>query len=364
MIKCNGCGAIIQDTDDKKPGFVPKINDKTKYCMRCYKMIHYNELPKIIATNEDYIRVIDNVLKKDGLIIYVVDIFQFKNTFRDDMINRLRDRNVILVANKFDIFPHSTVPLKIVDWLNHQCMSKSFKVLASMVVSSKNGLFIKDLVSLIEMFRKEDSDVYFVGSANVGKSSLINAILRDEYSIKTDTISTSVIPGTTLNEINIPFFNDNGKLVDTPGLINDYDVLGKLLPKSYEKIMPKTELKPKTYPLDDNLALFIGGLASIEVLDKGDSTAIIYASNDIKIHKTNTSRVDDLLNNRIGEVLLPPTKEEVLNISYETKEIEFDGKKKKAIWFSGFGFITILGKCKIKVRYIKGTEVLITNAII
>ncbi len=364
MIKCNGCGAIIQDKDETKAGFVPKINDKTKYCMRCYKMIHYNVLPKIIATNEDYARVIDNVLKKDGLIVYVVDIFQFKNTFRDDMIERLRGKNVILVANKFDIFPHSTVPSKIVDWLNYQCMAKSFKVLASIVVSSKSGLFIKDLLSLIDMFRFDDKDVYFVGSANVGKSSLINAIIKDAYSIKTDTISTSVIPGTTLNEINIPFFSDNSKLVDTPGLINDYDVLGKLLPVSYSKIMPKTELKPKTYPLDDNLAIFIGGLASFEVLDKGDAKAIIYASNDINIHKTNRSRVKDLFDSRIGDILTPPTKDEVKNINYVEKEIIFDGVKKKSIWFSGFGFITILGKCKVKVRYIEGTEVLITNAII
>lgn len=363
MIKCNGCGSIIQEKDESKPGFVPKINENTKYCMRCYKMIHYNVLPKIIATNEDYIRVIDNVLKKDGLIIYVVDIFQFKNTFRDDMIERLRGKNVILVANKFDVFPHSTNPEKVVEWLNQQCMAKSFKVLASIVVSSKNGLFIKDLISLIDMFRNE-KNVYFVGSANVGKSSLINAILKDEFSIKADTISTSVIPGTTLNEINIPFFDDNGMLVDTPGLINNKDGLGKLLPVSYDKILPKTELKPKTYPLQKNMALFIGGVALLEVLDKEDAKAIIYASNELDIHKTNTSKVDYLINNRVGDILTPPTKEEVKNISFDEKEIKFDGKKKKTIWFSGFGFISIIGKCKVKVRYIKGTEVLITNAII
>ena len=41
-----------------------------------------------------------------------------------------------------------------------------------------------------------------------------------------------------------------------------------------------------------------------------------------------------------------------------------DGKFKKDLWFSGFGFISIKGKCTIKVKVLENTEVYVTNAII
>ena len=56
--KCNGCGAILQDIEEDKPGFVPKLTTESEYCRRCFRMKHYNELPKIVATNKDYENVI------------------------------------------------------------------------------------------------------------------------------------------------------------------------------------------------------------------------------------------------------------------------------------------------------------------
>ena len=62
--KCKGCGAILQDIDENKPGFIPTIKEDSSYCKRCYRMMHYNELPKIIASNKDYEHVIDDVVQK------------------------------------------------------------------------------------------------------------------------------------------------------------------------------------------------------------------------------------------------------------------------------------------------------------
>ena len=83
-----------------------------------------------------------------------------------------------------------------------------FRVAAIHIVSSKKGYYIDDLLNTIDFLRKE-RDVYFVGCANVGKSSLINALLRRNLNYTNDVIATSLIPGTTLNEITIPFFDDN-----------------------------------------------------------------------------------------------------------------------------------------------------------
>lgn len=60
----------------------------------------------------------------------------------------------------------------------------------------------------------EKKDIYFVGTTNVGKSTLINAIINMNSDLK-DVITTSKFPGTTLDEIKIPLSNGH-YLIDTP----------------------------------------------------------------------------------------------------------------------------------------------------
>ena len=361
--KCKGCGALLQEERPDEAGYIPKLTSESKYCKRCYRMMHYNELPKIVASNDDYEHVIDDVIKKNGLVVFVVDIFAFKATFNKKMIDKLRNKNVILVANKYDVFPKSTNIEGIVNWLSKECEKIFFKVDAIHIVSSKKGYFIEDLTRTIDLARKE-RDVYFVGCANVGKSSLINALLKKNTSIKDDVISTSMIPGTTLNEIRIPFFEDNKAFIDTPGLINEADVLNQLLPVSYNKIMPDGEMKPITYQISNNNAIFMAGLASLEFECKDRISVVVYASKNLYIHRCKSERVSELYANQLGKLLTPPTADEVSNLKYNTQVFELDGNKKKDIWFSGFGFISVLGKCKIKVTYLDKTEVFVTNAII
>lgn len=360
--KCIGCGSILQDTDPKKSGFIPLLKEDSKYCKRCFRMMHYNELPKVIASNQDYEVVIDNVLKKDSLIIFVVDIFAFKATFNKAMISKLRDKNVILVANKYDVFPKSTNVESIVNWLSKQCEKISFKVDAIHIVSSKKGYYIDDLMNTIDLARR-GRDVYFLGCANVGKSSLVNALLKRNTSIEHDVISTSIIPGTTLNEISIPFFEDGRCFIDTPGLINEADVLNQLLPISYSSIIPNKEMNPKTYQINSGNAIFLAGLASLTVVD-GNPSIIVYTSPDLYIHRCKAEKVDEFYKTQIGKLLTPPDYSEKNKIKYKTENYVFDGIKKKDIWFSGFGFVSIKGECKIKLTYIDNTEVFITNAII
>lgn len=361
--KCKGCGSLLQEEFPEKAGFIPKLEVDSKYCKRCFRMKHYNELPKIVASNDDYEKVIDDVIKRNGLMVLIVDIFAFKATFNKKMIEKLRNKNVILVANKFDLFPKSTNIASIVTWLSRECENLHFKVDAIHIVSSKKGYFIDELMNTIDLARKE-RDVYFVGCANVGKSSLINALLKRNTSIKDDIISTSVIPGTTLNEIRIPFFEDNKAFIDTPGLINEADVLNQLLPDSYNKIMPNSEMQPKTYQITDGNAIFLAGLASIEFSTFDKVSVVVYTSKNLYIHRCKSANVKHLYDTQLGKLLNPPVEKEVEKLKYKSKDLIFDGKRKKDIWFSGFGFISIVGACKCKITYIDKTEVYVTNGII
>lgn len=361
--KCKGCGALLQTENAEAAGFIPQLNPDSAYCRRCFRMKHYNELPKIVASNEDYEKVIDDVVKRNGLMIMLVDIFAFKATFHRKMIEKLRDKNVILVANKYDVFPKSTNIEGVVRWLSKECENIHFKVDAIHVVSSKMGYFIDELMHTIDLARRE-RDVYFVGCANVGKSSLINALLKRNTSIQEDVISTSNIPGTTLNEIRIPFFEDNKAFIDTPGLINEADVLNRLLPISYKKIIPNSEITPKTYQLTNGNAIFLGGLASLEFQMAGKISVTVYTAKELYIHRCRTEKVSYFYQHQLGKLLVPPTEEEASLMRYQVKDIVFDGRKKRDIWFSGFGFVSILGACRCRITYLEGTEVFTANGII
>lgn len=360
--KCLGCGAIIQSTDPLKPGYVKALvaDLDEVFCTRCYRMKHYNEMPKIVASNKDYETVIDAVLKKNGLMVLIVDLFDFQGSFITKMINKLRGQDVVIVANKFDIFPKSTNPRKIVDWISKSCEKVFFKVLAIHLVSAKKGYFLDDFMNSVDMFRR-GRDVYFVGVANVGKSSLINSVIKRFTSKTDDVIATSPIPGTTLNSITIPFFEDNKAFIDTPGLINEANILNNLLPESNKVILPKGEIKPITYQLKEGNAICVGGLAII-MIQKGDTNVNCYFSNMINLHRTKSERAMELIETSLGRVLTPP-KEEELPIEYDTKIFDFNGTKKDLV-FSGLGFFTISKPCQIKAMYIKNTGVFTRNAII
>ena len=51
-------------------------------------------------------------------------------------------------------------------------------------------------------------------------------------------------------------------------------------------------------------------------------------------------------------------------MKYKEIFVRLDGKKKRDVWFSGFGFISIKGACDIKVKVLESTEVYFTDAII
>ena len=81
----------------------------------------------------------------------------------------------------------------------------------------------------IEQYRK-GRDVYVVGVTNVGKSTLINAIIQEITGDK-DIITTSRFPGTTLDKIEIPL-DDGSYIYDTPGIIHRHQMAHYLTAKT------------------------------------------------------------------------------------------------------------------------------------
>ena len=75
---------------------------------------------------------------------------------------------------------------------------------------------------------------------------MINKIIYN-YFDNTTSITTSMIPSTTLDTIEISL---NGlTLIDTPGILDENSYIEKVDYKDLKKITPRREIKPTTYQI-------------------------------------------------------------------------------------------------------------------
>jgi 30S ribosome assembly GTPase len=361
-LKCLGCGSILQTEYVDKKGFIEVIDSKREvlYCKRCYRLMHYNEFPKILASNEEYELIIDDLLKKDGLIVLVVDLFDFTGTFIPKIIDKLRNKRVILVANKLDLLPKSVNVSKIVEWLTYMCNRYFFRVDAIHVVSSKKGYYIEDLMNTINLLR-DNLDVYVMGVANVGKSSLINSILKRIDNRKSDLIATSEIPGTTLSSIKIEYFDNHKSIYDTPGLINLGNAQSNLNEQSYKCLIAKKEIKPITYQIEVGNTVLLGAIASIALISGENVSFTCYRAETVTIHRRKNIDTLKFINKHKGEILTPPVKSD--NSVLEFKTVQYKLKPKQDIVISGLGFITVNKECVVEVMSLKNMDVFVRNGI-
>ena len=98
-------------------------------------------------------------------------------------------------------------------------------------------------------------------------------------------------------------------------------------------------MKPVTYQITNGNAICLAGLAAVSFETNEAVSAIVYASNKLYIHRCKSERVEELFATQLGKLLTPPVIEEASNIEYKELTFKFDGKSKKDLWFSGFGFI-------------------------
>ena len=158
------------------------------------------------------------------------------------MLRFVSGNDVLLVGNKKDILPKSVKDGKVTQWLTERAHEEGMRPVDVMLTSAQNHHAIKELIQRIEKLRK-GRDVYVVGVTNVGKSTLINAIIKEITGDK-DIITTSRFPGTTLDKIEIPL-DDGTYIFDTPGIITATRWHTNLSAKDLKYVSPKKEIKPK-----------------------------------------------------------------------------------------------------------------------
>ena len=366
IIQCIGCGAVIQTDTPNELGYTPKaayekgIETNEVYCQRCFRLRHYNEIQDVHLTDDDFLRLLNELGKEDALIVNVVDIFDFNGSMIPGLHRFVGDNPVLLVGNKVDILPKSLKKPKMVQWMRERAHEAGLRPEEIVLTSAKKAQEMEDLLTTIETYR-EGRDVYVVGVTNVGKSTLINQIIKNTAGIK-DVITTSQFPGTTLDKIEIPL-DDGQYLIDTPGIIHRHQMAHYLGQKDLKIIAPQKEIKPKVYQLNAKQTLFLGGLARFDYIQGAHSSFIAYVSNDLSIHRTKMITADEFYQKHVGGLLQPPRPEEVADFP-ELVRFEFSIKEKTDIVFAGLGWITVTEPGIVAGWAPKGVDVLRRKALI
>ncbi|MTL87423.1 ribosome biogenesis GTPase YqeH, partial [Turicibacter sanguinis] len=252
-LKCIGCGATIQTENPKEIGYTPassisKMENEIIYCQRCFKLKHYNEVQDVALTSDDFLKILQRVGETDALVINIVDIFDFSGSMVAGLSRHINGNDILLVGNKVDLLPKSVNKTKLNHWMRRSLKEYGLKPLDVALVSAGKGFGIDELMEMIEKYRK-GRDVYIVGCTNVGKSTLVNRIIKRFTEEREDIITTSHFPGTTLDIIEIPL-DDCSAIVDTPGIINEHQLAHYVTPKVLKEITPKKEIKAGVYQLN------------------------------------------------------------------------------------------------------------------
>ncbi|GAA6114797.1 ribosome biogenesis GTPase YqeH [Apilactobacillus apinorum] len=366
-LRCIGCGAVIQTDDPQGLGFTPNSAlEKGKetgeiYCQRCFRLRHYNEISPVSLTDDDFLRLLNQIRDADALIVYLVDVFDFNGSLIPGLHRFVGDNPIMLVGNKADLLPNSLKRTKLKDWLRQRANEAGIRPIDVELVSAKTNESVDDLLDNINKLR-EDRDVYVVGVTNVGKSTLINQIIRQNTGIK-ELITTSRFPGTTLDKITIDL-EDGHELVDTPGIIHKEQMAHYLNGKDLKIVQPQKPIKPKVYQLNPAQTLFFGGVARFDYV-QGDKKHgfTVYVENNLLIHRTKLENADAFYEKHFGELLTPPSPESIEDFP-ELVRFEFKTNQKSDLVFEGLGWITVPADVVVAGWAPKGVAVLIRKAMI
>lgn len=378
---CIGCGAKIQTEDKNALGFLPagalkkkiaerdqmeavqagdegseaSIKTEDLYCQRCFRLRHYNEIAPTSLTDADFLRLLKEIGQHDALIVNVVDIFDFNGSLIPNLHKLTGGNDLLMVANKRDVLPKSLKVGKLTAWLRGQAASRSLKPKDILVTSAQNKDDVAELMEAIEYYRR-GRDVYVVGVTNVGKSTLINAIIKSASGSE-DVITTSRFPGTTLDKIEIPLDEDSA-LIDTPGIIHRGQMAHYLEPEDLKYVSPRKEIKPKTYQLNPEQTLFFGGLARFDFISGERQGMTAYFDNEINVHRTKLEGATEFYEKHKGELLAPAL------VGAKLVRREFKITDKSDIVFSGLGWVRVPQKAVVAAWVPEGVDVVVRKALI
>ncbi|XP_073342700.1 nitric oxide-associated protein 1 [Pagrus major] len=223
---CAGCGAVLHCTAVDVPGYLPsekfrvlqqeeRLGEAT--CQRCHLLTHHHKALNLQVSSDQYRAVVQQLRPLRALVLLIVDLLDVPDSIVPDLPALVgTNKHIVVLGNKIDLLPGDAPNYlqRIKRQLSQYCHDAGFghQVTDIHLISAKTGYGIEGLISSLQRSWKYKGDVYLVGSANAGKSTLFNTLLESDYckSKASDLIHKATIspwPGTTLNLLKFPIIN-------------------------------------------------------------------------------------------------------------------------------------------------------------
>lgn len=360
-LKCIGCGAALQSEDETKKGYIPESGMKREdaICRRCYRLKHYNEIMDVDIDSGEFMTMLNSLYEVDGLIIKVIDAFDINASLIPSFNRIVGDKKVIAVLNKTDLLPKSVNVNRLIHRAKLMLKENGITAVDTVAISALKNHGLDRLIDMVTR-HAGGKDVYVVGTTNVGKSTLINQLIKMTTG-DGEVITTSRFPGTTLDLIDIPL-DENAFIYDTPGVIVPSQMAHYVSKGDLKHITPSKEIKPVTFQLESGQTLFLSGLARVD-FESGDRNSFtVYASNHLTLHRTKTINAESFYEKHYNGLLAPPEIESPV-LTENAKTFSFDVAEDSDIEISGYAFISLSAGAKVSVHVPKGVEVNIRQTI-
>lgn len=223
---CSGCGALLHCTDPQEPGYLPSEKYKPlleggglerAVCQRCFLIQHQQRALSVRMSPDQYRAVVGSIRPLSALVLLILDLLDLPHSIIPDLPQLLgRNKRVVVLGNKVDLLPGDAQ--NYLQRVRRQLMADCARAGISAdprdvhLISAKTGYGIETLISSLQTRGRHRGDVYLIGMANAGKSTLFNTLLESDYckSTAADAIHRATIspwPGTTLNLLKFPILN-------------------------------------------------------------------------------------------------------------------------------------------------------------
>ncbi|MBD2872502.1 ribosome biogenesis GTPase YqeH [Paenibacillus sp. IB182493] len=363
---CAGCGVQLQTEQPERPGYLPvaAMGRDPVICQRCFRIRNYNEASSIAVDQDDFLRLLGSIGSTDSLVVHIVDLYDFEGSLISGLQRFVGNNPVLLVVNKIDLLPKSMNVNRLRNWVQKQAKAEGLRTVDVVLCSAKRNIGFEHVIDALDRYRN-GRDVYVVGATNVGKSTLINRLIRD-YSDMERELTTSRYPGTTLDAVHIPL--DDGKaIIDTPGIVYE-SRMTEIVPRSFlGALLPDKPIKPLVYQLNSGQTLFIGSLVRFDFVEGDRQSFTLYISNALNVHRTKLERADELYADHRGELLGGPTLAELESIPAWTRHsLRVKRGFGKDVFISGLGWIQVngTGGAQLDIYAPKGVKVMLRDSMI
>jgi 50S ribosome-binding GTPase len=256
----------------------PEPEAKTKkpvVCARCHSLRHYGRVKNLFADRLlpefDFQATIAPRLSSPcgapSLLLLLADASDFDGSFPRGLARLISASHCshaeawkhgepsnlprpLLVVSRADLLPRLP-PGHLEEWARSRARAGGLTApLAGIhVTSALHNWGVRELLDRVHSLAGPRGNVWAVGSQNVGKSTLINAMAQwGPASGDRALLTESPVPGTTLGVVKVDgVLEGRAKLYDTPGILNPGQVTTRLNRDEQKLAQINKPLRPRTY---------------------------------------------------------------------------------------------------------------------